>query len=182
MRYSEIIHEDLDHSNRYFFHGTTQFNAMQILATGILKDNTIDKATIASGKKGVSLTRSYHYALSHSKGLSNTRVIFVLKNITGTEPVDYWAQGPQRRRRMEAEEWHAGPILLRNHLVSINSKINIEEIANKYKTDFEVRQNPPNRLEYLYGDDLPAIEKWVKGGYKKDIPFWNRWKPIRGIK
>lgn len=177
MLFSELF-EDLNHSNRLLFHATGTRAASLILASGIIEAKTDDKAYGTAPGNGVSLTRSYEYALKH-KGSFRPKVVFVLDNLN-TKPVDYWANKPDVRRT-EAEEWYSGPINLRNHLVSINSPtMSLAEFVGQVGRNLNGLSKEEEHM--LYGKYFPAVKQWHKKGYKLDFPLWNRWQPVRGFR
>lgn len=175
MHYVEIVREDLNHSQTLLFHSTLLWRGLKILASNTLAANTFDKAFIAGAGTGVSLTRSYEYALKH-KGSQRQKIIFVLKDIS-TKPVDYWNKGTSYRT--EAEEWFNGSIDLRKHLVSINSPLSIDDFRKQIISDMEEMDFESLRL--MVGDEENDIRAWLNSGYKEDIQYWNKWKPVVGI-
>jgi hypothetical protein len=175
MKYIEILQEDLDHSKTLLFHATLLWRALIILSTNTIKANTFDKSHAAPSGPGVSLTRSYEYAKKH-KGTRRPKIIFVLKNIP-TMPVDYWTKG--EKYRTEAEEWYPGAIDLSKYLISINSDMTIDEFRNYFIQDIKDMNFEARRLMLDGNED--EIREWLDSGYKKDIQYWNKWKPVLGI-
>ena len=180
MRYREIarpaLTEALDHSQRLLFHGTLFRRGADILADDKLDALTTDTATVVSGGKGVSLSRSYDFALNYR--LAHRSMVFVLDaRRLRTQPVAYWSSKDRSDygRADEMEEYHVGSIdPLSRYLISINSPVSFEAwFAIVSQTTSNPYENPAK------GE---RRQQAIQRGFPEARRLWNRWTPVRGIK
>lgn len=166
------IHEVLDHSSRYLFHGTMTPRLPMILHLDSLLDNTHDVPSIVRGHRGVSLTRSYEFARTWK---STKRSIVLVLDATRlrTTPVAYWrGRGSTKLDKAdEMEEFHIGSIKpLSRFLVSINAPITYAQWVGTI-----AGYGPPSH------ETLPDIAAMAQAGFPGAEKLWNRWSPVRGL-
>ena len=153
--------EFLDHSQKILFHGTHFVRLPEIINADKIEAKTTDTAIelkrLAVGA-GVSLTRSYAYAMRHRGGTKRSVVLVLDASHLKTIPVDYWnGEGEKYNRVDELEEFHPGPIFpLSRYLISINSTLTYEEW-------------------------LVALGRKPKCKYSMIKKLWNVWQPIKGL-